>query len=137
MITQLASLEALVRDYSYLTPPVPSIGLSHSRPALSHSFRVRFGPIATIRARKNADGTRSYQVRYVAPDGRRLAQSFRKKVDAERFLVTMEADKVKGTWIDPAGGRTLFEDWVATWQGRTVNLRPSSRARVESALKVH
>jgi hypothetical protein len=44
--------------------------------------------------RKTAAGT--WQARYRAPNGRERARNFRRKVEAEAFLATIEADKLRG-----------------------------------------
>ncbi len=51
-----------------------------------------------------------WQVRYKTPDGQSRRRQFRRKVDAERFAATVEADKVRGEWTDPALGRTTFAE---------------------------
>jgi hypothetical protein len=47
-----------------------------------------------------------YRVRYTDPDGRERSKSFpdRDKRAAEAFLVTVEADKLRGSYIDPQAG---------------------------------
>jgi hypothetical protein len=59
--------------------------------------------------RKTAAGT--WQARYRAPDGRERAHNFRRKVDAEAFLATVEADKLRGEWTDPRRSRITFGEW--------------------------
>ena len=50
------------------------------------------------------------------PLPRRLAPStqasFDRKVDAQRFAHSVEADLIRGHWIDPDRGRELFGDWA-------------------------
>ena len=50
-------------------------------------------------------GAGQWQVRYRDPAGSERARTFRRKVDAENFLVTVEADKLRGTWTDPRLGK--------------------------------
>ncbi len=71
------------------------------------------------------------------PSGRERARSFRRKLDAERFIATVEADKVRGEWTDPELGRRKFEDVLPTWRASRVDLRPSTRATDESLLRNH
>jgi len=85
--------------------------------------------------RKSA--ARRWQVRYRDPSGRERARNFRGKSDAEKFLVTIEADKLRGTWTDPRLGRITVAEWVPTWEASRVHLRPSTRASSESLLRNH
>lgn len=78
-----------------------------------------------------------WQVRYRDPSGGERARNFRRKADAERFLVTIEADKVRGTWTDPRLGRITVAEWVPTWEASRVHLRPATRASSESLLRNH
>ena len=45
-----------------------------------------------------------WQARYRGPDGREHARSFSRKTDAERFLTSTEAAKLRGTYRDPKAG---------------------------------
>ena len=42
-----------------------------------------------------------YRARYRDPLGRSHSKMFTRKADAERFLVEVESDKLRGAWIDP------------------------------------
>ena len=70
--------------------------------------------------RKTAAGT--WQARYRAPDGRERARNFRRKVEAEAFLATIEADKLRGEWTDPRRARITFAEWNTQVQQSRVNL---------------
>jgi len=89
--------------------------------------------VAHIRRR----GSGSWQVRYRDPSGVERARNFRRKADAERFLVTVEADKLRGMWADPRLGKITVGEWLPTWQASRVHLRPSTRATSESLLRNH
>jgi hypothetical protein len=61
---------------------------------------------------------RKYIARYVGPDRIERSRSFARKIEAERFVATTEADKLRGSWVDPeAGSRSLAEFWQ-TWRQR-------------------
>jgi integrase len=79
----------------------------------------------------------SWQVRYRDPSGRERARSFRRKADAEKFLVTVETDKLRGTWADPRLAKITVSEWLPTWHASRVHLRPSTRALSESLLRNH
>lgn len=93
--------------------------------------------MAYIVKRKTKSGEQRYLVRYYDPAGKLRNKTFRRRKDADNFISTTEADKVRGTWIDEAHGRTLFADWWDRYWETTVNLRPSSRARDESYARNH
>lgn len=63
-------------------------------------------------------------VRWYEPDGRERRQSFAKAVDANAHAATVEADKLRGTYIDARAGKELFGDyaarWLADWTGDPV-----------------
>ena len=79
--------------------------------------------------RRDRNGTVRYVARYVDPTGRERSKSFTRRADAQKYLTEIEAAKLKGTWVDPAHGRTLFGNWHAEWWATTVNLRPKTRTR--------
>ena len=93
--------------------------------------------MASITKRTAADGTARYDVRYRDPAGKVRTRTFRRRKDADRHAATTEADKVRGTWLDPSAGRLTFAEWWEMWWPTTVNLRPSSRARDESFARNH
>ena len=70
-----------------------------------------------------------WRARWRDPQGRARSRNFTRKVDAEAFLTKMENSKLTGAYVDPAGGRVLFETWVAQWRAGIVDLRPSTLAR--------
>jgi hypothetical protein len=74
----------------------------------------------------------AYRARYIDPTGRERSRSFSRKVDAERFLTTVESGKLQGTWTDPARGKVTFAAWLETWWTTAADLRPSTRARDRS-----
>lgn len=90
--------------------------------------------MAKIRRRSSKDGG-GYQVRYYGPDGRRRAQTFPRRREADQFAATVEADKARGQWVDPAQTRTRFGDYVAGYLDTLSHLRPSSRLKVEGHLR--
>jgi integrase len=77
-------------------------------------------------------GQMAYRARYIDPTGRERSRSFSRKVDAERFLTTVESGKLQGTWTDPARGKVTFAAWLETWWTTAADLRPSTRARDRS-----
>lgn len=78
-----------------------------------------------------------WQVRYRDPAGRERARNFTRKVDAEKFSVTVETDKIRGMWADPRLAKITVSEWLPTWQASRVHLRPSTRALSDSLLRNH
>lgn len=64
---------------------------------------------------KGGQVVRSYRVRWRGPDGKERSKSFKRKVDAARFAVTVSADLVRGQYIDPDAGKILFETYARQW----------------------
>ncbi len=68
--------------------------------------------MASVNRRKDGVAP-GYQVRYRDPDGRQRAKSFRRKGDADRFAAVVEADKLRGAYVDPTAGRIKLRDFAA------------------------
>lgn len=77
-----------------------------------------------------------YDVNYREPDGRRRRKTFTKKSDAERFAATVEADKLRGTYIDRDAGRITFKTYAEDWLAAQT-FEPTTREAVELRLRVH
>jgi len=79
-----------------------------------------------------------YRVRYITPDGRELSKSFpdRAKGDAEAFLASVETDKRRGTFLDPAGALTPFDEHAERWL-RIHRVKASSRETAEIRVRTH
>ena len=90
-----------------------------------------------IRTDRCGKGDR-YRVRYIAPDGRERSKSFpdRAKRAAEEFLSGVEADKVRGTYVDPAAGKQPFDEFAERWL-RSHPLDESTRQTVRSRVRNH
>lgn len=84
---------------------------------------------------KRSDGR--YRARFRDPAGREHAKHFAKKSDAEKWLIATETSKLTGEYVDPRRARVLYRDWRAQWWDTTLNLRPSTRARDETYLRLH
>ncbi len=92
--------------------------------------------MAHVAKRSTRNGVR-YEVRYRAGDGRERSRSFRTRRGADRFLVTVQADMLRGSWVDPqAGGMTLTE-YALAWVASRPGLRPRTRETYEAQLRRH
>jgi integrase len=70
-----------------------------------------------------------WQVRYYDQAGTRhtAPRTFPTRGDANRFLAQVEADLLRGAWVDPRLARTTFGQWVDRWWATTAELRPGTR----------
>ncbi len=82
-------------------------------------------------------GEGRFRVRYRGPDGRQRSRTFRRKTDARAFANTIEADKVRGQWIDGQLSRTTFSAWSSEWMKSKIHLRASTTFGYESILRIH
>ena len=77
-----------------------------------------------------------YDVRYRDPAGVQRHQSFAKKADADRFRSTVEADKLRGVYVDPTAGRQTVQEYGEKWLAAQT-FDPSTREAVELRLRLH
>jgi integrase len=85
--------------------------------------------------RRHPNSSSRWQVRYIDPMGRERSKNFARKSDAEKFLHTVEADKLRGSWVDPQLGRIAFGEWAAQVEATRLNRRASTRARDAAYLR--
>jgi len=90
--------------------------------------------MATIQKREGR--AKPYRVRFRDLDGVQRSKSFAKKKEAEAFANTVEADKLRGTYIDPRAGTRPFGDFAGEWLAAQT-FDPSTRQAVGIRLRVH
>lgn len=81
-------------------------------------------------------GPGRWRARYRDPDGRERSRTFGRRIDAERWLTSVEHAKLSGAYVDPANGRVAFAEWAAHWL-EAPGKRPSAFARDEAIVRVH
>jgi len=84
------------------------------------------------KAPRTAKGRKSavrWEARYRDTSGRQRTRTFDFEADAKAFLSTVEADVIRGMWVDPSGARLGFDEWIADWWSTTTHLRRSTRVR--------
>jgi integrase len=84
---------------------------------------------------KRTNGT--WRARYRDTAGKEHARHFARKVDAQSWLDSVTSSIQTGTWVDPARSRMTVGILATQWLAGKVNLKPTTRARYESALNVH
>ncbi len=94
--------------------------------------------MASIEKRQQtAGGKITWRAHYRDPAGKQRSKSFDRKVDAQRFLTTVESAKLASAYIDPARSTLTVGTLIDQWLAGKINLKPSTRARYESAIEVH
>lgn len=65
--------------------------------------------------------------------GKQHTKSFKRQIDAKRWVATEEAKVVRGDWVNPAAGRVTFAAFYADWSPRQVWLS-STRENADLAV---
>lgn len=78
-----------------------------------------------------------WQARYRDALGRQRSRSFSSKSAARTYLNGVETELERGDWIDPNAGRITLAEYVEEWVKGEAHLRPSSRANLDSRLRLH
>jgi len=82
------------------------------------------------------DGTPRYVVNYRDPEGRQRRKTYRRKIEAVAFRNTVEADKLRGTYLDVDAGRIAFRVYAGQWlASRTFS--PLTYEATELRLRLH
>lgn len=97
----------------------------------SYSSSLKGPAMARIESRNGR-----WRARVWGPDGRERSRTFDRKTDADRWAITQEADKHRGTWIDPTLGRETFRPWSKVWRA-SLQRRPRTLRRYDTVLKNH
>jgi hypothetical protein len=87
--------------------------------------------------KRTRNGRTRWYARYRDPAGAQRVKVFGRKLDAERYLTTVEASKLTGSYVDPERAKLTVGDAAATWLGQKVNFKPTTLARYRTALDVH
>lgn len=93
--------------------------------------------MASIRTKRLSNGKPAYLVRFRAVDGKERSKQFSRRRDAEHFAHVTEVDRMQGSFVDPRLGKLTVADWYEQWWPTVTNLRPSTRARNEDAMRNH
>ncbi len=73
---------------------------------------------------------------YRTPDGKRRSKTFDRKVDAARFLTSIESAKLGGSYVDPQRSVITISELARTWLAGKVNLKPSTWERYAVIIRV-
>lgn len=78
----------------------------------------------------------SWRARYRNPEGRDRSRNFDRKIDADRFLTSVEHSKQTGSYIDPSAGKVTFKSYAEHWRGKQIHRR-GTEAQIETNLRRH
>jgi integrase len=77
--------------------------------------------------KRRRNGRVTYRARWRDPAGKERNKTFTRKLDADRFLLSIEDAKLRGAYVDPAAGKVPFGEWAERWYASTAHLKPSTR----------
>jgi integrase len=98
-------------------------------------FDAKGKPILEKDPQRFGKGSR-WRLRYDGPDGREKNESFGRKIDADNRKKVVEADLLRGTYIDPDAGKVTFRKQAEeAIENRVLN--PSSREKMRQRLENH
>ncbi len=92
--------------------------------------------MASIEKRERS-GKPVWRAHYRTPAGAQRNQTFSRKIDAERFLASVESSKNSGSYVDPLLARVTVGAWGKIWLAGQAHLKPSTHARYAGILREH
>ncbi len=81
------------------------------------------------------EGQVSWRARWRDDRGQQHSKSFRRKIDAERFMTELEHARLIGAYVDPGAGKMTLGEWSAKWLQSQVQLKPKTRSSYDSLLR--
>lgn len=88
-----------------------------------------------VRSDRHGVGKR-WVVRYRDPAGKQRHAGFDRKIDADRFRATVEADVLRGSYVDPSLGKITVRDFAEDWLAAQT-FDASTREATEHRLNKH
>lgn len=85
--------------------------------------------------KRTRNGKVTWLARWRDETGRQRKRSFRRKVDAQRFVAQIEADLLRGQYVDPFDKTTVVE-YARQWASARIH-RPTTARRVSSMIETH
>jgi integrase len=82
------------------------------------------------------DGKVTWLARWRDSAGTQRKRSFTRKVDADRFLTTVEHSMLTGGYVDPAAGKVTFKTYAEQWRAQQPH-RPSTAKAVHQHLRAY
>ena len=75
--------------------------------------------------------------RWRDPAGRQRKKSFRRKVDAQRFLADLQAQMSRGLYLDPSAGKVPVGEYAKVWSTGLSHLKVSTAERYRGIVRNH
>lgn len=63
------------------------------------------------------------------------SRTFSRRVDAQRWLASVESEKARGDWLDPDLSKITVGAWARDWLAGQVQLKPATQIRYDVALR--
>lgn len=93
--------------------------------------------MASVEKRQRTPGGKiTWRAMYRTPERQQRSKSFERKVDAARFLTSIESSKLGGSYVDPTRSVVTVGDLAHTWLAGKVNLKPSTHERYSGVVRV-
>src|SRR4051812_7898961 len=93
--------------------------------------------MASVRKRVTGRGAPVWDVRYRDNRGRPRSRTFKRAEEAHVYAKTVEADLVRGEFLDPAKGRRKFDQFADLWLASCAGLKPKTIVGYTSMLNRH
>ena len=81
------------------------------------------------------DGRVTWLARWRDPAGAQRKKTFTRKLDAERYLTSVSAGLLDGSYVDPARSRLTVGEWAETWMATRAHLKPKTLSSYRSLLR--
>jgi hypothetical protein len=90
--------------------------------------------MASVEKRERA-GKVTWLARWRDDAGRQRKRSFARRIDAQRFIAQIEADMLRGQYVDPSD-RTTVQDYARKWADSRIHRQTTAR-RVSGMIETH
>lgn len=86
--------------------------------------------------KKRAARDARWRARWRSPDGKTREKWFGRRVDAERWLTSVQHGKLTGSYVDPKAGKVTFRSYAEEWRQNQIHSHGTS-VSVEQHLRLH
>ena len=107
---------------------------SDSQPTSSCS---RLLGMSSVHRRIGRTGKTSWRAVWREPSGAQRNESFARKIDAERYLATVDVSVMEGSYVDPGRSRLTVAAWSSEWLATLGHVKPTTRERYRGVLSNH
>lgn len=93
------------------------------------------GTVTKEKSTRHGKGKR-YLAVWIDPSGDEVSRAFPRKIDAENHVALMEADRLRGAYVDPRAGKVSLREYAETrWLPQLVHVAESTRETYERHLR--